>query len=128
MSLKIETPMAMIKTQDMAADRIRDTRAQSLNPALMENEENRVRDEEMHRTQSLEETEFNRVDENSPRGGGAESRGADKGGAQEDAAQSKPPDEETLRLQRQAAERLLGLPVDIGKFAAANDRRIDISL
>lgn len=122
MAIRIDNQMSMLKTQDMTADKVKDTRAQALNPAMMEHEEDKLRDAEMHRTQSIEEAEYARVEENKRQG----ESGGRKHKHQEQEDDSAPPDDETLRLQREAANRFLLLPVDKGKFARPEEHRIDV--
>ncbi|MCL2031214.1 MAG: hypothetical protein FWG93_06675 [Oscillospiraceae bacterium] len=122
--MRVDNNMAMLKTQDMAADRARDVRVQSLNPAAMEQEETKVREEELSRPQAVAEAEYARIEENKRQPGQQQ----DEEARQEAEAPPEPPDEETLQLQREAAERLLNLPVDVGKFAGREQRRIDLLL
>lgn len=124
--MRIETNMSTLKTQDMAADRARDARVQSLNPAAMEQEEDKVRDDELHRTQAVEEAEYARIEENKREPEHPQKRGGAPRGQDEEAPPE--PDDETMLLQQEAAERLLNLPVDVGKFADREQRRIDLLL
>lgn len=125
MAIRIDNQMSMLKTQDMTADRVRDTRTQALNPAVMEHEENKLRDEELHRTQAVSETEDARVEENK-RQREQESKRKGREREQPEEPQPPPPDDETERLQREAAARFLRLPVDKGKFARPEEHRIDV--
>lgn len=124
--MRIENPMATFKTQDMTADRIKDARAQALNP-MMEHEEDKLRDEEMNRTQALEEAQYNRIEENK-----RQQQEGHKGGKKKEDEKEEPLSPEELEeaelLRQEAAERLLRLPVDAGKFAHKEERRIDLRL
>lgn len=125
--MRIEPNMSTLKTQDLTNDRSRDARAQSLNPAAMEQEETKLRDEEIHRTQAVEEAEYARVEDNKREPNRQQSEDTSRSpSAEEEPLFSD--EEETQLLQQEAADRLLMLPVDSGKFARREEHRIDVLL
>jgi hypothetical protein len=115
--------MSVTKPAELTMERARDMRAQSLNPqALMEEDEALV-DDALFRAKGPETAEERKV--NSDTGGRHRGSGEPGEGAEEQPPQE---DEATALLKRQAGELLLSLPVDEGKFAPREERRIDIRL
>lgn len=125
MALRVsETQMSMAKPAEMATDKAREIKNQAVNPAIMEHEETVESEREMNRTQAMERTEHNRVNADGRNPGG-------QGETPEFTAREETdetPKSELEQLKLSAAERLLSLPVDIGKYARREEHRIDISL
>ena len=124
--LRIENNMSMLRTNEMTADRAQAARAQSANPAVMEHEQKKLREDEAQRPQLVEEVEYARVEENKREDRQQQDRRREA--PEEAEAEDDLPEDEKELLRKEAAERLLMLPVECGKFAQREERRIDLLL
>lgn len=125
--LRIENNMSMLRTNEMTADRAQAARAQSANPAVMEHEQKKLREDEAQRPQLVEEVEYARVEENK-REDRQQQQDRRREAPEEAEAEDDLPEDEKELLRKEAAERLLMLPVECGKFAQREERRIDLLL
>ncbi len=123
MPMRIETLMSNMKPAEVATDRARDIRMQGLNHKDMQTVEER-RAEELRKPQDVEKMEDSRVN--------ADDEGHNQADSYEsEQKQRRPKDEPELPaadLQQLAADKILALPVDKGKFAHKEEHRIDIVL
>ncbi|MDR0324701.1 MAG: hypothetical protein LBI19_01230 [Oscillospiraceae bacterium] len=119
MSMRITDNVAITKSTEMAADRIRDIRQTGLSAGTI-HEINQDTEEDLHTVRDKSEVE------------GAIVRTDSESGNKADQEQKKrekkeaPPGEEGGELQRRASERLLNLPVSSGKDAEVETKRFDI--
>jgi hypothetical protein len=118
--MRIDTPLTVLKTQDLTPDRSRDMRAQSLNPNSLAQDSETIRNDELTKTQGPDEAEFAGIDPNRQQDSGEEPEQEEEETPQEDPR--------AIRLREEAAERLLSLPVNNGKFARREEHRIDVKL
>jgi len=114
--------MSVTKPAELAMDRARDMRAQSLNPNIG-HENDVIREEESHRPQAAEGAEERRVSADDRKG--PQRHGSEDENRREENA---PNEDQLKRLKQEASEQLLSLPVDTGKFAVREEHRIDIRL
>ena len=126
MSMRIDNNLSTMKTQDMAADKAKDIKNQSLNPQALEQEEKLLRDEELKKTQAMEETEFTRIDPNKQNQQGQQ--GEQENREEEAAVLTISEDARRLGLAEQAASQYLELAVDKGKFIQPEEHKIDLRL
>jgi sRNA-binding protein len=113
--------MMLSRPPEAVNDRAKDMRQQGLNAGVMKTEEEVTSQQELARPQALQEAENNRIhDEEKRNAAGREER--------EKTEEEKEKEEELKTLGQLASERILGLPVERGKYARKEEHRIDIVL
>lgn len=117
----VENQMMLSRPPEAVNEKMRDIKQQGLNAGVMKYEEDVNTEQEMSRPQAAQEVENSRIHED-------EHRGHEQQEKEEKTEKEKAEEEKKKTLEQMASDRILGLPVERGKYAQRAEHKIDIVL